>query len=322
MRRTVFLCTLIAIAAGTSGVLASTGPSAPASTFAAANDEAFEYVSDFFCFVGGDETGRVAFAFDVNRGRDGDDYEAQTFSMLWVEGSGWRDVGGMQDFEDARDRFFELPSSEVWSVTGLTSEGVVIASEEHGLSLQVDPIRTHTKNRRGLAAFTAGSAAGTLTLGERVVTGRVSHEYCFLSDMNPLAKRYTDLFGDGFDGIYAVIGSPSEGADLRFHESGGRLMPLIRERDGFIGEEGAVVRIEGADFDVTGGSIGGFFRWPARYRANWGAGDGRRSFDLDVDERETVANFVFIGVAAAIVEGTYVEGGVEQPVFGFALVVR
>ncbi|MEO0650667.1 MAG: hypothetical protein AAFZ65_08315 [Planctomycetota bacterium] len=282
------------------------------------SEKALEYISDFFCFVGSDEQGKVAFAFDVNRGRKDDDYQAQTIANLWVDGEGWEDFGGMVDFDDPEDRFYELPSSSRWSLEGWASTGVTIRSQRDGIELEVDPIATHTKNKRGLAVFTSGSSAGTLRLGEREITGRVSHEYCFLSDMNPLAKRYTDLFGDGFDGIYAVLG---EGGDLRFHESGGRLEPLVMNRDGFVVEEGEASRIEGASFKVSDKSFG-LIRWPGRYRSSWTEDGVACSYDLRIRDRETLVNVVIVGVAVGIVEGTYTRGGVEQEVFGMALIVR
>ena len=286
-----------------------------------AGEEALEYISDFFCFVGADEVGKVAFAFDVNRGREGDDYQAQTIANLWVDGEGWRDFGGMSEFDDPEDRFYELPSSERWSLEGWTSSGVTVRSERDGIELEVEAITTHTKNKRGLAVFTSGASAGTLRLGEREIRGRVSHEYCFLSDMNPLVKRYTDLFGDGYDGIYAVLGDASSGRDLRFHESGGRLEPLIRTRDGFVATGQEAARIEDARFEVSDKSFG-LIRWPGRYRASWTEDGVECACDLRIRDRETLLNVLIVGVAVGIVEGTYARGGEREDVFGLALIVR
>lgn len=312
---------LVACALTASSVDARPETPAPTTPESVESEQALEYISDFFCFVGADEQGKVAFAFDVNRGREGDEYQAQTIANLWVDGQGWRDFGGMVDFEDPEDRFYELPSSDRWALEGWASTGVTIRSDRDGVELVVDAIETHTKNKRGLAVFTSGATSGTLKLGQREIRGRVSHEYCFLSDMNPLVKRYTDLFGDGFDGIYAVFGDSSEGGDLRFHESGGRLEPLVMTRDGFVVEDGTASRIEGASFKVSDKSFG-LIRWPGRYRASWKEGGVACSYDLRIRDRETLVNVLIVGVAVGIVEGTFTRGGVEQEVFGLTLIVR
>src|SRR3989441_9773047 len=43
------------------------------------------YVSDYFSFVGADQHGRVAFALDNNRGRDGEAFQAEHFVVLHDE---------------------------------------------------------------------------------------------------------------------------------------------------------------------------------------------------------------------------------------------
>lgn len=45
-------------------------------------DSTLVYVSDYFSFVGQDSQGKVAFALDNNRGRDGDAYQAEHFLVL------------------------------------------------------------------------------------------------------------------------------------------------------------------------------------------------------------------------------------------------
>ena len=47
------------------------------------------YASDYFSFVGADVSGRVAFAVDTNRGRDGTVYQAEhLYAVLYDERSG------------------------------------------------------------------------------------------------------------------------------------------------------------------------------------------------------------------------------------------
>ena len=52
-------------------------------------DTALLYVSDYVSFVGEDHHGRVAFALDNNRGRDGESWQAEHFVVLHDEHEGW-----------------------------------------------------------------------------------------------------------------------------------------------------------------------------------------------------------------------------------------
>lgn len=296
-------------------------PSEPAATGPVAT-EVLEYVSDFLCFTGGDDQGRVAFAFDANRGRKGERFQAEHFGALWVEGRGWVELKGTGEFEDPDQRFRELPSSPAWQVEGDAAAGISVVSESNGLELRVDPLSIVTRRSLEGASFDTGSTRASLRLGERELEGVVTYEYCFLPDINPLAKTYTDLFGDGFHGVYAVVGQPAGGEPLRFHDSGGRLEPLILSRDGFVGGGEQAQRVEEARFRISNRSLGGFFRWPGRYRVDWGEPESGPRFDLRIKDRKTLFNYVFGGVAVAIVDGALTRDGAEQPVFGFALIVR
>ena len=46
------------------------------------------YYSDYFSFIGEDEYGKVAFALDNNRGRDGDTWQAEHFVVMHDEHRG------------------------------------------------------------------------------------------------------------------------------------------------------------------------------------------------------------------------------------------
>ena len=62
----------------------------------AASREDLVYVSDYFSFIGRDAHGRVAFAIDNNRGRDGDAWQAEHFVALHDEGQGWVEVSSRE----------------------------------------------------------------------------------------------------------------------------------------------------------------------------------------------------------------------------------
>jgi hypothetical protein len=290
-----------------------------------------EYLSDFLCFVGGDASGRVLLAVDLNRGRNGKKLEGEQFVALHVEGQGWLEVGGKSDLKV--DALEALPDSGRWEVSGERQSGFRLVCPERELDFstgRLDAVALHSQNND---LFSTGAGTGTLRLGKRTIAGIVHHEYCFLRGINPLAKTYTDLFGDGFHGLYCSVGLGAEASTLRLHKSGGRLEPLILRQNGFEKSGQGSTRLDLGRLRISDWSLGGFFRWPGRYRLDWTrptesgqlGHDGQRStlsFDLRVRQRETVVNYVFGGVAVAIVEGTARVDGQDVAIYGLALIVR
>ncbi|QDU68356.1 hypothetical protein [Engelhardtia mirabilis] len=311
---------------------AADGPAAPAAGAApgpAASATDLEYLSDFFCFAGGDEKGRVVFAFDANRGRKGTEEQAEYFAVLWVEGDGWRKLSGTGDLAGTDVSYESIPSTASFAVTGTALAGITVASPPNGLELVAQPIEIRRSSEDAGARFDTGSSRASLTLGERRFEGRVSYEFCHLPDKNPLVKTYTDLFGDGYHGVYAFVGEAATADDLRFHRSGGTLRPLVGRFAGFATRGAQTLAVTGEPaFKISNLSLGGFFRWPGRYRASWNvpaaenASPTAVAFDVRLKDRETLVNYVFGGVAVAIVDGSVTRDGVEQPAFGLALIVR
>jgi len=304
------------------------GGAPPATSSASPSAAKLEYLSDFFCFAGGDEAGRVVFAFDANRGREDAAEQAEFFAVLWVEGEGWRDLEGTGDLGGEEISYETIPSNGSFAVTGTVDSGIAIASERNGLELTIDAMQLRRQSEQDGARFDTGSTAATLALGERLISGRVSYEFCHLPDKNPLVKTYTDLFGDGYHGVYAFVGEAESADDLRFHRSGGSLRPLVGRFAGFATRGAQTLAVAEPKFRISNMSLGGFFRWPGRYRGNWstapsaGAEPVEVGFDVRLKDRETLVNYVFGGVAVAIVDGSVTRGGVERPAFGMALIVR
>lgn len=290
-----------------------------------------EYLSDFFVFVGRDSEGKgLVLAFDANRGRDKESFAAEHFVVLWVEGRGWVDLDATKSLPGSRDHFAAafgapLPTGDRAVVTGTAVTGLTLDVPKVALTLRAAPWVVETDRRLARDAFVTGASTGTVTFGERTFAGVVHAEFTYLAGINPLAKTYTDLFGDGFHGVYALVG---ERAAMRQHRSGGRLEPLIGRRQGYLVQDPAVRGANALpffDFDTAKKSLGGLFRWPGRYVSKWKveAEGATREVRVQVDlkERETLINYVFGGVAIAIAKGELVDGDTKQPVLGFALIV-
>ena len=69
------------------------------------------YVSDYISFVGQDSQGKVAFAIDNGRGRDGEAYQAQHFLVLHDENTGWVRLDGNSRYENGGKGLKTIPAS-------------------------------------------------------------------------------------------------------------------------------------------------------------------------------------------------------------------
>ncbi|MEZ6017643.1 MAG: hypothetical protein R3F49_21215 [Planctomycetota bacterium] len=301
-------------------------------------DEAakLEYLSDFFVFAGREASSDgkpgkgLVFAFDANRGREKQKYAAEHFAVLWVEGRGWVDLDVTQSLPGAAAQFARavgvgLPTCERAQVAGDAFAGLTIEVPKVALKLVAEPIGVETDRRNGGDVFLTGATKGRLTLGERAFVGVVHHEFTYLVGVNPLAKTYTDLFGEGFHSVYALLGAKDA---LRLHRTGGTLEPLIGRHSGYLVRDGAEAgagELPAFKLETAKKSLGGLFRWPGRYDIGWreGAADARRRIEVKVDlkDRETLINYVFGGVAIAIASGELVDGAQREPVLGFTLIV-
>lgn len=290
------------------------------------SEESLSYVSDFVVFAGADEAGKVLFAFDANRGAEGDSAQAEHFQRLWIEGEGWSTLPGEGDV--AVEEMWSLPCSDFWKLTGSAAAGLELSCEEAKLTLEVAPLEDRTWRELDGDIFATGAATATLTLNERAIRGHVLHEYCYLSSRNPLAKTYTDLFGDGFHGVYAIVGEGENLRPFKYHRTGGTLRGLLKRSDGFAPANSAEgwQRLPVNTFEASDWDLAGFFSWPGRYQVEWSEGEGetaaRRSFDVRLRKREVVANYVIAGLAVNVLEGTIDLSGTPEPMFGLALVVR
>lgn len=98
------------------------------------------YYSDYFSFVGNDRRGSVFLAHDNNRGRDGDEFQADRWIVMYDEREGWIEVRGSQHYKNARRQLERIPDSAHFSFAGTTSAGIKIESPINEMSLSIDPI--------------------------------------------------------------------------------------------------------------------------------------------------------------------------------------
>src|SRR5438445_10535120 len=99
-------------------------------TLAAESSSTLMYVSDYFSFVGADQHGRVAFALDNNRGRDGEASQAEHFVVLHDERDGWMDVAGNGPYDNLKKELDRIPDSPFFQSTGAPEPGPPITSTQ------------------------------------------------------------------------------------------------------------------------------------------------------------------------------------------------
>lgn len=304
----------------------------------AAAETRYEYRSDFVSFVGRDERGRVAFALDTNRGRDRESFQAEHFGVLYAEGAGWVELAGNGEVPNEKKELAAITSSKHYAYSGTPTSGLVIAGKTNELVLTIEPFTVHTHRERKSATFDTGSATATLTWKGRTLVGRAIWEGCYLPDTNLIADPDMDFFGDGWHGLYAVVEPRADAAkvggpkadtanstlgDLRLHLADGDVSKLVLPQQGFLQLDGDARLAKKLEFTPSDWSQGsGFFRWPARWRANWLDREKPLKVDLALVDREVILTWVVGGFAVAIAKGELVIDGVKHEVWGLAQIIR
>jgi hypothetical protein len=280
----------------------------------------YEYASDFVSFVGRDERGRVAFALDTNRGRDGETFQAEHFAVFYDEGRGWVELAGNGEFTNADRKLAEIANSKFYRYEGTPTTGLAIESAKNELRLAVEPLALHSRRERKGATFDTGSAAAKLEWKGRTLIGRAIYEGCTLPDRNLITDPDTDFFGDGWHGLYAVVDA---GGDLRLHSADGDVAKLVLAHQGFLvldGEARAAKKLAFEALDWEQG--GGFFRWPTVWKASWKDHDANAELSLRLADRNVVATWVVGGFAVAIAKGELTLGETKHEVWGLAQIIR
>lgn len=263
-----------------------------------ASSESLEYVSDYYSFVGSDRRGRVAFALDTNRGRDGDEYQAEHFGVLHDEVDGWQTVVGMGAYPNSTRELKTIPDSEAFQFAAAVDSGT-IRSEANDLVLAYhSPTLRLSRSHQGSAYRMASGPARMLWRG-RVLTGRLIHEWLHLKGSNRLVRTELGLLKD-FHGFYLQLGD----GDLYLHRQGqGRFAELLGEIDGFVVQGNQVALLDRAEVRVTSRAWArGLYRWPTAWTISWSAGE-RNSLSLNIVSQQVVSNWVIGGFSMGIVSG-------------------
>lgn len=297
----------------------------PGSTFAA---EPLAYYSDYFSFVGKDENGYLLFAFDNNRGVDGQDYQAEHFGVLYDQFLGWINLVGLGAYKNTDRVLDKIPNSSAFQFTGHPSSGITVLSRANDLRLEVNPVSILMTDKRTNLDQSWGDAAAVLYWQGRTIPGRVIYEGLVHRNWNRITRRYTDTW-DNFQGFYlsAKIGVPSAWQDIYLRSEG--LNERQRTR-GFIDAGSKQASITTSDFLVTKrGWAVGFYRWNKAWQMSLQQVQPNgiivppfARLELNQVSRQNVSNWVIGGFAMSVVEGTLEVNGHKIEILGFAELIK
>jgi len=279
--------------------------------------ETLEYYSDYFSFVGEDAQGKVAFALDNNRGRDGERFQAEHFAVLHDAHKGWLPVRGSGAYPNPRGVLRTIPDSADFVFSGTPEEGMRIESASNGLALELEAIKSIVVRRQGEAKYWLGSAAATLRWDGRTIPGRVIYEYLYRPGWNRLARKY---FGEWHD-FHALYLRVEGGGDLYLHRQDATAEePLHGTMTGFLVLPGRAAELRQISLQVVRRTqAAGLYRWPQSWRASFVADGIEYQLDLSLGERKPVSNWVIGGFSMGIAEGELRRGGGEaRRLYGLA----
>ena len=272
------------------------------------------YYSDYFSFVGEDEIGKLAFAIDNNRGRDGDSFQADHFVILYDEHKGWIEVQGNGLYENKSKSLEEIPDSNFFSFNGDVDNGIIILSEPNQLKITIQPLQVQLDKNKGLSRYQMRSGPATLQWQGRTIKGRIIYEYIYFPSFNRLSRKYFSVFKD-FQGIYARV---EEDGDFYLHlQKSDQIAPLVGYKKGFLRFEGQTFKLDAIDIEADARTQGmGFYRWPISWSGNAGSGDAEINLRLNLKQRNSLFNWVIGAFAMGIVEGEIMINGKKQKIYG------
>jgi hypothetical protein len=291
---------------------AFSNPSKATSVF----DASLVYVSDYVSFVGRDEHGAVAFALDNNRGRDGENWQAEHFVVLHDQRRGWIPMEGNGSYDNSTKGLSGIPASPTFHFLGSPEHGLTISSSPNALELRIQPIPIRLERTHEGAEYWLGSAAATLQWDHREISGRVIYEFLVMPDFNRLSRTYWGLW-NGFQGLYLNVENLG---DLYVHQQESeRLTPLLGALDGFLAVQEHTHRFQLLQVTPLQHRHGwGWYQWPMEWSVRWMDEEGAGTARLEVTHLQTVSNWILGGFAMGIVQGTVTYQGVSYPVYGLA----
>ena len=273
---------------------------------AAAPAETLEYHSDYVSFIGRDVKGVVYFALDTNRGRSGDDYQAEHFVIGYADGEGFLKLDKTGPFPNSTKELRTIPRSDFFAFLGHAETGIRLMSPVNGLELDAAPLE-HTldlKTRTGF--YRVGACPATLRIKGRTIAGRMTYEALFYDGWNRFVRDYSGPWRN-FNGLYLLT---DDGHDLYVRSQDfSRTMLPESWLAGFATWQGHAA-LSNIDFKITEfaaakTSKGRYarFNWPA----DWSVGfdyAGHR-FRLELATRTRGLNWIWNtnGFEMAIVDG-------------------
>ncbi len=281
------------------------------------------YVSDYFAFMGRDETGRVMFALDNNRGRDEDQWQAEhLLVLLHNESQGWANLEGQGIFGNVQKQLRTLPSSPSFQFQGTPDAGLTIHSPSNQLTLTISPIPERLSRTHHLSKYWMGSASGTLEWQGRTIKGVIIYEHLRMPDFNRLKHNYPDLWTESY-GMYLWIGNGSNHLYLHSQKNPTRLSPLIGDQVGFSVVEHNGEQLTNLKLKVLEKQQAlGFYQWPSRLEGSWEDTRGGGSFNIQVSDITVISNFFIGGLAMGMVTGEVTLNGQRQPIYGLVEVLK
>ncbi len=291
-------------------------PAPPHVVVEAALNSTLVYVSDYFSFVGADSQGRVAFALDNNRGRDGDAFQAEHSVVLHDQHKGWIDVAGNGSYDNPKKELVRIPDSRFFQFEGTPEAGLTVTSGINELILRIDPIPQRQLRSHEHSVVWMGSASAVLTWQDRTIPGRVIYEYLIMPDFNRLRRTYIGLWKE-FQGLYLSL----DGAgDVYMHsQQSERITPLVGKLAGFMVLNEQTDVFDELDIIILNREFAlGFYRWPTEWRITWRGAKGSGSIALMLSERKGIKNWVIGGFSMGIVRGELSYDGRTWPLYGLA----
>ncbi|MGH7206801.1 MAG: hypothetical protein ACREI2_11400 [Nitrospiraceae bacterium] len=291
----------------------ASSPSVPAEKLPAST---LIYVSDYFSFVGTDSQGRVAFALDNNRGRDGEKYQAEHFVVLHDERKGWVDLLGNGRYENTKKELARIPDSPFFQFENTPETGLTITSAKNQLTLRIEFLKQRMLRTHGKSTIWYGSAPAVLTWQGRTISGQVIYESLVMPDFNRLTRTYWGMWKE-FQGLYLLADGSN---DIYLHsQQSERMAAVAGKLVGFsvfneLPESLNDLRVEILDREFAPG----FYRWPTAWRITWTGSKGPASMTLSLSYQKKIANWVIGGFSMGIVSGDLSYDGRTWPIYGLA----
>ncbi|MET0515095.1 MAG: hypothetical protein ABW047_07195 [Nitrospiraceae bacterium] len=277
------------------------------------------YVSDYFSFIGSDSQGRVAFALDASRGRDGSKYQAEHFVVLHDERQGWVAVDGIGPYPNPTRELAGIPDSAFFHFEGTAKSGLTIVSAKNDLTLKISGIPLHTQSAHAGSVTWMGSAPAVLTWLGRTIAGRVIHEYLMMPNFNRLSRTYWGMWKD-YHGLY-LSADPNHDIYVHSHQSD-RLAHLISKLAGFAVFREIPETLQDLRFEVIETDFApGFYRYPKLWRVTWTGSAGQGTMMLALSYRKSVTNWLIGGFSMGIVTGDLHYDGKSWPIYGLAEII-